>query len=765
MKHLLPLWLLITLSFCGFSQSTEEMLLLGNEAKEAGLYQTAYNHYTKVFKSTKDADVAYLCAESARQANNYEKALQWYSTYLSIPQNGQENPLAYFYKAQMLQHVEKLRNAIDTFNLFIQLPNVDNLFYQKAQKEIEACQWALQNQDTAEVAIEHLNNRVNTKNSESSALLYSDSLLLFVSLRSLSPSNSQNDNFMDELILSSLYQSIIDKRGRFGVADLNKWKISSEDQHLGGFCFDRKNNRIYLSYCHIEGFKAGNCEIFFSDLKNGKWSKPQKLSEEVNQNGFSSSQPAVAYDDNKVILYFSSNRPNGLGSFDIWYSLIEGDKCSPAVNLGTPVNTEGNEITPFYHQDSACLYFSSDNHPGFGGYDVFVVKGKRNTWEKVKNMHKPVNSPANDFYFNIDFNNSEKGFITSNRKSSYHIENETCCNDIYRWKTAQKATPEIQFDTLPKKIVSEKPSGKKDEIRSLLPLSLYFHNDEPNPKTLKITSEETYSESLHKYKEKKPLYLKAFEKDSNKVKEQKDIENFFSKKVDSSYKSLTHFFDLLFEDLSTGHHIILTVKGYASPLYIDSYNENLSKRRISSLVNELLAYKNGEVRQYLNSENASLEIVELALGSSTADSLVGRNPADVKSSIYSIEAAQERRVDILSYSYRTDDSTSNQPLPILEIENTLFSLGYIPAKKKLFFEIPLKNNSSTTQEIEYIDAACSCIKVNYSKILEPHKNVILTLEIDSSKGKKGSSVIVPLSIKLKSEKTSKTLFVEYSIDN
>ncbi|MEL6124552.1 MAG: SPOR domain-containing protein, partial [Bacteroidota bacterium] len=118
----------------------------------------------------------------------------------------------------------------------------------------------------------------------------------------------------------------------------------------------------------------------------------------------------LSFDGNA--LYFSSNRPGGLGGFDIYVSYLKDGNWSTPENLGPSINTAGNDITP--HFDGETLYFASDHHFGLGGYDLFTSRIVEGEWSDPKNMGKGVNSPADDYY--LTPNVSEGAYyFTSNR--------------------------------------------------------------------------------------------------------------------------------------------------------------------------------------------------------------------------------------------------------------------------------------------------------------------------------------------------------------
>ena len=82
--------------------------------------------------------------------------------------------------------------------------------------------------------------------------------------------------------------------------------------------------------------------------------------------------------DGKTILYFSSDRPGGIGGMDIWYAMIISEgKPGNCTNLGTPVNSDSNDVTPFYCNEEGMLYFSSNRDGGHGSFDIYRSQGFR----------------------------------------------------------------------------------------------------------------------------------------------------------------------------------------------------------------------------------------------------------------------------------------------------------------------------------------------------------------------------------------------------
>lgn len=141
-----------------------------------------------------------------------------------------------------------------------------------------------------------------------------------------------------------------------------------------------------------------------------------------NSNEYSVGHPTLSKDGK--ILIFASDMPNGFGGTDLYYSVSSGNgQWTRPVNLGKNINTEGNEMFPFFDKDNT-LYFSSTGHPGLGGLDLFEVELKEmKASSRPRNMGVPINTPTDDFAL-IRSEDGKSGFFSSNRRGN---------DDIYRF--------------------------------------------------------------------------------------------------------------------------------------------------------------------------------------------------------------------------------------------------------------------------------------------------------------------------------------------
>lgn len=164
---------------------------------------------------------------------------------------------------------------------------------------------------------------------------------------------------------------------------------------------------------------------------DGTWGEAEKLNA-VNMDGYTTTEPSVGLlvGSKYETLFFVSDRPGGKGQRDIWYSTIIGDSLTRPFPLKY-INTPGDDVTPFYHNISNTLFFSTDSLKSLGGFDVYKSKPlKQGKWSEPQHLGAPINSSANDVFFVLD-KESRRGFFSSNRIGGTNYSEEGCCYDIY----------------------------------------------------------------------------------------------------------------------------------------------------------------------------------------------------------------------------------------------------------------------------------------------------------------------------------------------
>lgn len=212
--------------------------------------------------------------------------------------------------------------------------------------------------------------------------------------------------------------------------------INSKIQNTANGAFSPDGKLFYYTLCSPNRKHKMNCQIMVAEVSSaGDLENGEPLKGLINSEGYTFTQPypfMMGTGKSKTsVLMFVSDMPGGKGGLDIWYSTLDKNGAwKKPTNLGSQINTIRDEITPFYDIANNTLYFSSNFHFGFGGYDIFKSKGQLAKFDKPINLGMPINSRVDDTYFNI-YGTKETGYLVSNRPGGTHLLSETCCDDIY----------------------------------------------------------------------------------------------------------------------------------------------------------------------------------------------------------------------------------------------------------------------------------------------------------------------------------------------
>jgi hypothetical protein len=448
------------------------------------------------------------------------------------------------------------------------------------------------------IKIEHLSDNVNGYGSELNFVQIDENTAYYTS-------STLEEQQYQSAIFSSQFKDGEWQKGKYiNLGDF----YSTANIH-----FPKNAPFFYFSICD----KEENCKIAFRDYK-------KQITQEINSNinlvNSSNTQPHLTLHKQQKVMYFVSDRKGGFGGMDIWLSIIDkqGNFGVP-INAGDKINSEFDEITPFFNLFEEVLYFSSNRENGVGGFDIYTADGKLNLWDKPINAIQ-LNTKQDEMY--LSFYTETKGYFASNRKGALYTSDEFCCNDIFSFE-------------LEELVIEEEDSLLF--VAKYLPLKLYFHNDEPDCCTMSVTTDKTY----------KDAYISYFkmEEEYSKLSKNQKVKRFFSDSLKGNFNKLNLILDQIFIELSSGKKIKIKIKGYASPLHEKQYNINLSERRIMSFINFVKAYKSNIFSNFLITGKFIISIQPF--GESKSSEKASDNPKDVKNSIYGIDAMLERKIEII----------------------------------------------------------------------------------------------------------------------
>ena len=229
----------------------------------------------------------------------------------------------------------------------------------------------------------------------------------FFTRRFLSSDIDRITSKYEEKFISS---TIVDGTYSFGFPLKYPFNVESNE---GGASITIANDILYFTKCRKDNQNYNNCDIFYSIRERGEWSEVLSFNKNISSKDSWESQPSVS--SNGLTIIFASDRKGGFGGIDLYEinKLPLGDWSEP-VNLGENINSNYNEKSPFLHTDGQTLYFSSNNHPSVGGYDIFYSrKDSAGKWGAPKNIGYPINSSFDEISLFVS-TDGNKAYFASN---------------------------------------------------------------------------------------------------------------------------------------------------------------------------------------------------------------------------------------------------------------------------------------------------------------------------------------------------------------
>jgi tetratricopeptide (TPR) repeat protein len=297
---------------------------------------------------------------------------------------------AYFYLGNAYRINNQLNKALEAYDTFVLSPYyAGNYNVTIVENEIKSCERAKIIEDNPVSITETiLSDKINTPASELYPVVSGDEKKL-VFVRRL--------KFYD-----ALFYSIIDDHEWSDPVNITPDIGSDGDFYPTSLSAD--GNELYL----IKQSEQGS-DIYVSHFKNDRWSKAEKLCRKINSPG---NENAATISDNGKLLFISSDRKGGKGGFDLYVSKKDNTgKWSKPKNLGKIINTPFDEISPVSIRNGMALFFSSKGHFNMGGYDIFYSIFENKKWTTPVNLGSPINTTGdNTFYYTIS--NGKTGYIS-----------------------------------------------------------------------------------------------------------------------------------------------------------------------------------------------------------------------------------------------------------------------------------------------------------------------------------------------------------------
>lgn len=245
-------------------------------------------------------------------------------------------------------------------------------------------------------------NDLNTEALEFSPSFYDNGILYI--------STGEKGRSYDKTINEAYFKLRLYPNDHDRSIELN-YQINQVREHIGPSHYDDLNDVLY--YTQSKKSRKGNKrpvnQILRSERDSLGWKSGVEI--DINQDEWSIQHPTVSLDGKTIV--FSSNAPDGIGSYDLYWSTWQDTAWSAPSNLGAGVNSFDNEAFPFLYQDS-ILFFASNGKGGVGSYDIFVSVYKDGEWQNAQNLGKRINTKEDDFGFILS-TDALTAYFSSNR--------------------------------------------------------------------------------------------------------------------------------------------------------------------------------------------------------------------------------------------------------------------------------------------------------------------------------------------------------------
>ena len=568
---------------CGIDKNLkkgEKFLSLGEYYDAADQFKQAYTK-TPPKERENRGKLALKMARCYNKINSTPKAMNAYRNAIRYNQASLDDRLAY---ARLLLKNGEYKQAEKEFKILVDsMP--DNILAQNGLKSAQMAPGWKKGGSRYQVKKMDV---FTSRRADYSPMLLGDEYeqIYFTSTR--------NDAQGDELSgitgtkAGDIFYSEKDDKGKWSRPEAIATGLNT-DYDEGSCCFTPDGKEMYLTQCVTDPASPRFAQIVTSSRSDAAWGKVQKL--EITQDTLSTyAHPAISPDGEW--LYFVSDMPGGMGGYDIWRVRITPSGLGGVENLGSPINTPGDEMFPTF-RPNGDLYFSSNGHIGMGGLDIYIARIDEKTQQyKIEHPGYPLNSEADDFGMTFEGPHN-RGFFSSNRKDGrgydhiYSFNNPEIVTTMKGWVYEKDG---YELPAAQVMVVGNDGTYRKLPVKSDGSFTLPIH---PEVDYLVMASckgflnhkEELRIDSAKESKE----YVLQFPLAS--ISAPVLIDNIF---YDFDKATLTpastQALDKLVALLKENSHVTIELSAHCDYKGNSEYNKRLSQRRAQSVVDYLIAH-------------------------------------------------------------------------------------------------------------------------------------------------------------------------------
>lgn len=409
------LWLALVLLLVinnAFAQDKRALFYLDQGEREFKLrkYAEALSNFEKYFQRDSSSQLAHLrTAQIYDSFRNTKKAVEFYKKTIKFDTLKVNYPQAYMYLGSRALEESDYESAKNYLTKAQESTNKNAQAYQQILKQLKKADLGIKAMaNPLNITPERLPEMVNAKRKQYFPVLTADGNTLIFTAEVPQKSNPQE--FEENIYISKKVN------GEWQKPEEIAENINT--QFNEGTCSISADGKIMV-FTSCEGRKSfGSCDLFITKREGDKWTDPENMGPYVNSQ-YWDSQPSLSPDGSQI--YFSSDRPFGVGKKDLWMSELDANgKWKRAINLGPKINTTLDEVSPFVHANGQSLFYSSNGREGLGKHDIYMTNIAKGFSAESINLGYPINTVGDESGLFISAN-GETALYSVQKKDSVAI--------------------------------------------------------------------------------------------------------------------------------------------------------------------------------------------------------------------------------------------------------------------------------------------------------------------------------------------------------
>jgi outer membrane protein OmpA-like peptidoglycan-associated protein len=386
------LWLALVLLLAfnnSFAQDKRALFYLDQGEREFKLrkYAESLSNFEKYFQRDSSSQLAHLrTAQIFESFRNTKKATEFYKKTIAFDTTKVNYPQAYMYLGSRALEESDYESAKKYLTKAQENTNKNAQAYQQILKQLKKADLGIKAMaNPLNITPERLPEIVNAKRKQYFPVLTADGNTLIFTAEVPQKNNPQD--FEENIYISKKVN------GEWQKPEEIAENINT--QFNEGTCSISADGKIMVfTACEGSRKSFGSCDLFITRREGDKWTDPENMGPYVNSQ-YWDSQPSLSPDGSQI--YFSSDRPFGVGKKDLWMSELDANgKWKRAINLGPKINTALDEVSPFVHANGQSLFYSSNGREGLGKHDIYMTNIAKGFSAESINLGYPINTVGDE---------------------------------------------------------------------------------------------------------------------------------------------------------------------------------------------------------------------------------------------------------------------------------------------------------------------------------------------------------------------------------